>query len=331
MHKYLILKNQFRNQKLQNIDSNPNPYPGFDESGHYLEPQPVARVRPEAEEYAGKNRGCINLFISDKHKHFIPPPPSPRCPTEEARQNYEHSHKGHIGNLLGGSGLPPPAEAQPVARITAESEIIADTHKGKAMDSIFSNYGKNEPPPRPNPRIRQEGEETCELSRGRRMNLLLHNPNSLPNAPPNAPRIKPEALDNAATGNGTGMASVMGKYGNAPRAERTVPRVKKEAESIAKLDSGIQMQNLFHNYGKQSVPQPAAKVKDGKEMAQLDRGGRMSRLMHDLDKLTADSKPSPRVNSSAGRHNVKRNRGTISDIILESSKWQIVPKPGVRN
>ncbi|KAK6962897.1 hypothetical protein BgiMline_033016 [Biomphalaria glabrata] len=308
--------------------NNPNPYPGFDDSGNYLEPQPAARIRPEAEEFADKHRGCINLFISEKHKHFIPPPPSPRCPTDEARQNYELSRKGHIGNLLGGSGSAGPMEPRPASRVTVESESIADSQKGKEISYLFANYGKSAPSPRPNPRVRQEAEETVEVSRGGRMNLLLHNPKSLPDAPRQAPRVRPEAQENSDLGHGAGMAKIMGRYGETPRSERSVPRVKKEAESIAKLDSGFQMQNLFHNYGKGSLPpQPAAKVKEGKEMAELDRGGRMSRLMQDLDsRLVTESKSTPR-----GRHNIKRNKATVSEILTESSKWQIVPKPGIRN
>ncbi|CAL1542982.1 unnamed protein product [Lymnaea stagnalis] len=308
------------------------PYPGFDETGDFYERQPNARVRPEAEEYAGKSRGCIDLFNSQKHKHVIPPPPSPRCPTGEARQNYENSRTGHIGNLLGGSGQPPPFEPRPFARVTVESEGIAESHKGREINSLLTNYGKNESSPRPNPRVKHEAEETADLSRGGRVNMLLHNSHSIPDTPRNAPRIKPEAQEIAANGMGASMAKIMGKYGETPRSARGVPRVKPEAQEIANLDRGVQMESLFHKYGKQQPqPQLAPKVKDGREIAEMDKGGRMSRLMHEINRLQSDPQPQPRAASSAGRNNIRKNRGTISQIFTESAKWQIVPKPGIRN
>lgn len=309
-----------------------NPYPGFDSTGDYCETKSNGRVRPEAEEYAEKSRGSINLFNSEKHTHVIQPPPSPRCPTGEARQNYEHSRTGHIGNLLGGKGLPLPPEPQPVARVTAESEEIAESHKGKSMGNLLSNYGKNVPSPRPNPRVKAEAEDTADLSKGGRMGTLLHNSNLGQGTPRNAPRVKPEAEDNAIKGKGAGMSKIMGRYGETPRSSRMAPRVKPEAQSTADLDRGMQMENLFHSYGKQAPePKQAPKVKDGKEMAEMDKGGRMSRLMHEMDRLVTTPKPPPRVVSSAGRMNVKKNQGTLSNIFAETSKWHIVPKAGVRN
>uniref|UniRef100_A0A0B6ZT72 Uncharacterized protein n=1 Tax=Arion vulgaris TaxID=1028688 RepID=A0A0B6ZT72_9EUPU len=309
-----------------------NPYPGFDETGYYCEPQPVARVKPEGEENASRSKGSIDLFVAEKHTHVIAPPPSPRLQTQEAWQNYEISRTGHMGNLLGGKGQPPPKEPLPVARLTPQSMIIAEGHKGQQMNSLFTNYGKREPSPRPVPRVKVEAEDNADNGRGRKMNALLHNPNSIPETPRTAPRIKPEAEEIAEKGLSGNMLKIFGHYGQSQGTSRGVPRVKPEAEVIAKLDRGIQMEGLFHHYGKQKpMPQPQPKVKDGKDMAEMDRGGRMSRLMHEIQKLPSNHKPPLRAVSSAGRRNIKNSRGSISNIFAETSKWQIIPKAGVRN
>ncbi|XP_012943404.1 uncharacterized protein LOC101847371 [Aplysia californica] len=309
-----------------------NPYPGFDETGHYYEPRPAPRVRPEAEEIASRNKGSIDLFNSEKHTHVIPPPHSPRCPTGEARQNYEVSRTGHVGNLLGGKGPAPPVAVSPAPRVTVQSEDIAEAHKGGPMNKLLTNYGHNRPSPRPLARVKPEAEETADMSKGGRMNSLMHNPSEMHETPRNAPRVKREAEVTAEYGKGASMSKIMGRYGETPRSTRAVPRVKPEAENTAKLDQGVQMDGLFHKYGNQpQSARPAPKVKNGHEIANLDKGGRMSKLMHEGNKLPSDPKPPPRAASSAGRKNIKKSRGNISNIFAETSKWQIVPTPGVRN
>ncbi|CAG5115427.1 unnamed protein product [Candidula unifasciata] len=311
---------------------NLSPYPGFDETGSYIEQHPNTRVRPDGEEYANKSKGCINLFISEKHKHVIPPPPSPRLPSREARNNYEISKTGHIGNLLGGTGQPPPKEPMPVARLTMESMSIAESHKGQQMNTLFTKFGQHGPSARPPSRVKHEAEDSADLGRGGRMNALLHNPNSIPDTPRSVPRVRLDATEIAEKGVAGSMAKVFGQYGTNLGSCVRVPRVKPEAEMMAKLDRGIQVERLFHEYGKQkTITQPAPKVRDGKEMAAMDRGVRMSKLMHEIEKLPSNPRPHSRITSAAGRRNMKNNRGSISNIFAETSKWQIIPKVGVRH
>lgn len=322
---------QFSENRM--LKANVNPYPGFDETGNYYEPRPAPRVRPEAEEYAGKNKGCIDLFNDRKHTHVIQPPSSPRCPSNAAKQNYELSHTGNgVGSLLGGKGPSPAVQPIPAPRVTPAGEGIAENHKGHSMNILMVNYGHQRPSPRPAPRVKVEAEETATKSLGGRMDSLMHDPKSIPGTPRNPPRVKPEAEEISLNGQGANMTKIMGRYGETPRSTRAVARVKREAEQYAELDKGKQMANVFYDYGTpNAVPKPEPKVKDGKLIAGLDQGGRMSRLMHDSDKMRGDPKPPPRASDSAGRRNIKKNRGQISKIFSDTSKWQIVPTPGVRN
>lgn len=87
-----------------------SPYPGFDKTGQYLTPRKAPRVRQEAEEFAARNAGSINLFNKAKETFVPGPMPSPRCITYEAKQNYE-KNKGQLGSLLGGDGPGPEPES----------------------------------------------------------------------------------------------------------------------------------------------------------------------------------------------------------------------------
>ena len=94
------------------------------------------------------------------------------------------------------------------------------------------------------------------------------------------------------------------------------------------------MQNLFVSYGRQPrSARPAARVKDeGKDNADLDQGGRLSRLMHDGDKMRADPRPPPRAASASGRRILRKSQqGSISQVFSETTKWHMVPTPGVRS
>ena len=301
-----------------------SPYPGFDKTGNYNEPHAAPRVRPEAEEFAAKHKGSINLFNSDKHTHVIAPPPSPRCQTGEARQNYEAA-KGLVGGLLGGKGPRPAPEARPAPRVNSQSEDIAEAHKGGPMNNLLTNYGNNRASPRPNPRVKQEAEETSEKSKGGRMNNLMHAPSALPSSPRSAPRVKPEAEEIASKGQGAGMSKIMGRYGENTSSARGVPRVKPEAEATAMAGQGGAMNSLFTKYG--HLPQsarPEPRVKEGKGIANLDKGVRITKMIHGGG-LPNEPAPPPRAASSAGRRNIKKARGNIGNIFAETSKWQMCP------
>ncbi|KAL8585915.1 hypothetical protein ACOMHN_061076 [Nucella lapillus] len=317
-------------------DSSTAPYPGFDKSGQYSTPRKALRIRPEGSEFASRNNGSINLFSDEKNKHVVGPLPSPRCLTYEARQNYERNRNGQVSGLLGG-GTTPGEDSTPVARIKPEAQTIANYHRGGNMSRLISNNNNAQGPQsaRQAPtRVKAEAADNAALDKGRRMNALLHDPCALPSTPKPAPRVKVEAGENAELGLGTQMAEVMFEYGRTPRnSGKPPPRVKTEASENASLDHGGRMQTLFSNYGKQpQSSRPAPRVRDGgHDMAALDQGRRLARLMHEGDRLPGDSKPPPRATSSAGRRNTKKGKkSSISQVFSETSKWQIVPTPGLR-
>ncbi|KAL8595945.1 hypothetical protein ACOMHN_018257 [Nucella lapillus] len=315
--------------------ASPSPYPGFDNSGQYYTPRKAPRVRPEAAEIATKNAGTVNLFNAEKHTHVAAgPPPSPRCPSYEAKENYTKGRKGLVGGLLGGDGPRPAADTAPQPRVKPEAEDIAKHHKGGNMSQLITRDSRRPQSARAAPRVKVEASENAELDRGLRIDGLVHNPKSMPPSPKPMPRVKPEAEQTAEKGAGSQMAKVMFKYGTTPRSTRAVPRVKSEASDNYTLDQGKRMQGLLDRYGRQSQSaRPMPRVRDGgHDNANLDQGGRLSRLMHEGDKLPRDSRPPPRAASASGRRILKKNQqGSISQIFGETSKWQMVPTPGIRS
>ncbi|XP_076454431.1 uncharacterized protein LOC143289317 [Babylonia areolata] len=189
-----------------------NPYPGFDSSGEYYTPRKAPRVRPEAAEIASRNAGTINLFSTENHTPVNGPPPSPRCPTNEAKQNYQKGRKGLVGGLLGGEGPKPAAEVPPQPRVKPEAENIAEHHKGGNMSQLITRDSRRPQSARPAPRVKVEASENAELDRGLRLGGLMHDVKSIPASPKPVPRVKPEAEETAVLGAGSQMAKVMFKF-----------------------------------------------------------------------------------------------------------------------
>ena len=304
------------------------PYPGFDESGQYYTPRKAPRVRPEAEEYALKNRGSLELFGSGEPRPVVPTPrATSRCQTEEGKQNYEIGRNGRVSSLLK-DGVTPRPDDPAVPRVKPEAEDIANHHKGKSTDNLFKNYGRLPTSARPIPRVKQEASETAEKHSGNTMNSLMHNPRKLPLSARAVPRVKPEA-EEIHSKEGKGMMKSFHEYAT-PLSSRPVPRVKPEAEENAQQDQGGRMSNLLHKYGKapgSARSEPRVKP-EGADMANLDKGGRMSRLMHEGDKARRSPRPPPRATSKSAKLIVKRSQGTMQNILSQSGSMMIVPVAG---
>lgn len=299
-----------------------SPYPGFDSTGEYYTPRKAPRVRREAEEYAEKNAGSINLFSDEKNRHNPQgPPPSPRCMSREARDNYEKGRHGQVSSLLGGEGPAPELESVRGARVVKpEARETAELNKGGHMSELLTNDNSRPLSARRAPRIKTEASDTAEKARGMAINSLLHDPKALPETPRMKQRVTEESRGSATLGAGAQMAKVLFEYGTTPRSTRMRPRVTKEGQANADLNKG-QVETIFTKWGTKSEsarPPPMA------------RKTMMSRLLHEIETLPSDPRKNIRAALSGRRICKKMNEGSINQIFSETSKWQIVPSPGVR-
>ena len=305
------------------------PYPGYNTHPSVATPRPNARVKPEAEQFAQNGRGSLNLF-TDNPRFVDEPMPTPRCPGNDARNNYELGRHGTVNTLLHGAATPR-ADIDAVPRVKAEAEPIADSHKGRQTAALFNSYGTQPQSARSAPRVKSEAEETAEQHLGGRMNCLLHDPRKLPSSARPEPRVKSEATANAELDRGGQMNKTLHSYGSLSSRPDYAPRVKPEASENAEKGKGV-MGNLMGKYGRLPVSaRPAPKVSGaGMESANLDKGGRMNRLMHEGSRLPRDSKPPPRATSKEAKHIIKLNRGQIGDIFAAQGRKQTVSAPGLR-
>jgi hypothetical protein len=94
------------------------------------------RVKPEAQEFADKNRGSLQLFGSGTPRPIAQTPrPEPKCPSSEGMRNYEIGRHGTVSNLLNGSATPR-ADPAPAPRMRPEAMGYAEAHNGKSTSSL---------------------------------------------------------------------------------------------------------------------------------------------------------------------------------------------------
>ncbi|WAR27432.1 hypothetical protein MAR_013136 [Mya arenaria] len=311
-------------------DSKPRPYPGYNPEGVDNSPRQVARVKPEAEGFANRGHGSLDLFARTP-RYIDDPQPEPRCPGNSARRNYEVGRHGTVNALLYGQATPR-ADYEPAPRVKSEAEPIAEAHKGRATSALLNSYGHLPTDDPSVPRVKPEAEDTAEQHKGGRMNCLLHDPKKLPNSARPVPRVKTEAAMTADQGKGGQMNKTMHSYGSSSSRQTYAPRVKPEASENAEKGKGY-MGTLFGKYGKLPTDvQPVPKVRgEGGENMNLDQGGRMSRLMYEGSRLPQDPKPPPRANTKSAKNILKASRGQMAQIFAEQGKRQTVAKAGVRS
>ena len=88
------------------------PYPGFRSAEGCETARKALRVRPEANEFAARNAGTINLFIDEKNTHVHALPPSPRCLSQAAKDNYVKGRGCQMSSLI--CGKAPESETEPL-------------------------------------------------------------------------------------------------------------------------------------------------------------------------------------------------------------------------
>lgn len=306
------------------------PYPGYNTNVGDQTPVHNGRVKPEAELYATRARGSLDLFAATP-RYVEEQMPEPRCLTQDARQNYELGRNGTVSNLLYGQATPR-TDQTAVPRVKDEARSIAESHQGKETLNLLNSYGHlslETPAPA---RVKPEASSTAEQHKGGRMNSLIHDPKRLPVSVRAAPRVKAEASGNAELDRGGQMNKTLHSYGTLSSRPEYIPRVKPEASDNAEKGKGY-MGTLLGKYGKLPLDQqPNPKVRgQGEEYANLDKGNRMLRLMHEASSLPQDPKPPPRTHTKAARSIMRAHRGQMAKVFKEQGKFQAVVKPGLRS
>ncbi|XP_041354596.1 uncharacterized protein LOC121372356 [Gigantopelta aegis] len=290
---------------------------------------PPPRVKPEGEQYYIRGQGVIKgwAFGQRIDDAYTSPRPNVRCPSADAKTNYQMGWYGMISPMLNGTATPRISSAP--CRVKPEGEKNAGLAKGRRMKIIVNEYAQRGPTPR-NPRVKPEAEETAEVHKGGRMRTLIHKQGVIPELSKAVPRIKPEAEDIAHVSKGKRMYNIVHKYQQSHVSPRPAPRVKPEATDVAEVSKGKRMARLIHKYGiLPTSSRPAPRVRpEAEDNASLDRGGRMSRLMHDMHTLPDTPRPVPRVRSSEAAQIALHHQGQVGKILRQTGRKSYIFVPG---
>ena len=126
------------------------------------------RVKPEAEEYANRNRGAMDRWFDySQNENYNSPRPGERLRSEEARRVAE-VNKGVMGECMGGYADPPMQRTLHPRAVSSEASEMAHKAQGGAMRNLIENYGNMGVSPHPEgPKVKgYEAEENAERNKG---------------------------------------------------------------------------------------------------------------------------------------------------------------------
>ncbi|CAH1790344.1 unnamed protein product [Owenia fusiformis] len=309
-----------------------------DNNAEYVGPPSPRCGSPEGKRnaYLRGHRDNIQTILNDGpgtylgHKRsYTDPSPIPRV-KPEAVEIYE-SHQGRkLATMMTEYGMLP-LSGRPVARIKPEAQDLSYDHKGGRMANLLNNYGNNPRSARPEPRIKAEAESSAELDKGKRMDTLIHSYATM-GVSARVPRVKPEAECSADLDRGKRMDKLLHKYQKQEEfTPRPVPRVKREAEDSAELDKGKRMDGLIHKYNK--LPQsarPVPRVKpEANDVAEAHKGKKTEKLLHEYGELGLSVRPAPRVKPEA-ESTAERGRGIVQHLFHKYHQLPTSPRPQSR-
>ncbi|KAK3092791.1 hypothetical protein FSP39_007272 [Pinctada imbricata] len=225
-------------------------------------PRPHPRLRPEAAEYAKRNKAETNWFNHEENLDYHTPVPKQRLCSAEASRN-AMTNKGTLGDLMAGKLRNGDPDEEVHNRVKPEAEEYALRNRG-AMDKLFDqSQNQNYYSPRPGERLRtEEAKKVAEVNKGV-------------------------------------MGECMGGYADPPMKRTLHPRaVSSEAAEMAEKGRGGAMRNLIVNYGKMDLDYdsqgPKVKGYEAEENAERNKGV-VSKLMNNYADVPTPVYPEPAV------------------------------------
>lgn len=194
-------------------------------------PRPHPRVKPEAEEYAQRNRGGMDKWFDySNNTNYESPRPVERLPSTEAQRNAT-TNKGCMNELMGGYADPPMQRTIHPRGVKGEAAETAQANKGGAMRSLMENYGNMGLDSKPAPKVKGEfAEEIEQRNHGGKMNNLMNNYGHLtPDTMPQ-PKVSYGGEEVAEKYRGAGMGAVLRQEEREPDLEPKYSRLHQASE-----------------------------------------------------------------------------------------------------
>lgn len=173
-------------------------------------PKPHPRVKPEAEEYANRNRGGMDKWFDySQTDGYESPRPVERLRTDDARRN-ANTNKGSMNELLGGYADPPMQRKLHPRIVKGDAAETAQNNKGGAMKSLFEDYGNLSVEAKPPPKVKgDDAEEYAVRNRNGKMDTLINHYGTLPPEDKPAPKVYYGGEEVAEKYKGAGMGPLL--------------------------------------------------------------------------------------------------------------------------
>ena len=250
-------------------------------------PTPPAhpRIKPEASEYARKNKaGSEDWYNHSNNINYEEPRKQERIISSEARSNAERN-KGHMDGIFSnGSHFQNGSNDIPVhVRNGGNSEAEQNAMRGRGrLDQFFDQeVNRNYSSPRPQGRtVTSDGEKYAQTNKGCMSEFMAGYCD-----PPMERKIHPrgvggEAMENVQNNKGGAMKNLIDNYGNLGVQDQPQPKVKGyEAEEYAERNKGT-MNKLLNTYVLTPGAPPAPKVYyEGQDIQEKSQGKGMGPLL----------------------------------------------------
>ncbi|XP_033761003.1 uncharacterized protein LOC117342844 [Pecten maximus] len=194
-------------------------------------PKPHPRVKPEAEEYANRNRGGMDKWFDySQNTSYESPRPMERLRSDDARRNAT-TNKGCMGELLGGYADPPAERKVHPRGVTGDAAETAQNNKGGAMKNLIANYGNLSVESKPAPKVKGDyAEEYAERNHNGKMETLINHYGTLTPEQPPAPKVSYGGEEVAEKYKGAGMGPLLRQEEEAYYQEPKVSRLHQASE-----------------------------------------------------------------------------------------------------
>ncbi|KAL3848036.1 hypothetical protein ACJMK2_018919 [Sinanodonta woodiana] len=276
--------------------------------------KPHPRIKPEASEYAERNRGGMEKWFDHSgNMDYQSPRPAERNISDEARKNAQ-VNKGSMSEVLGGYADPPMQRNIHPRAVKKEANDIAEANKGDGMRNLMENYGNLGLSDRPVPKVKGvDAEEYAQRNQGTVDHLINNYGVVTPQAPP-APKVKYGAEEVAAKHTGAGMGPLLRmelektprepKFGKLHQESQDVGwdeippaiRTRPEAEGIVEKNSADSIGNLMQ----------------GKVKPPTQRDPKL--LKHMQESETPSPQTSPLRTRPEAMHNYQKNQNQSSEM-----------------
>jgi len=209
-------------------------------------PKPHPRIKPEAADYAERNRGNMERWFDySGNDEYESPRPAGRIVTGEGQRNAD-TNKGSMSELMGGYADPAPQRHVHPRAVKGEAAEIAQQNQGGAMRNLIDNYGNLSVETPPAHKVHgHDAEEYAERNKGTVNKLMNNYGNLTPEGQPQQ-KVGLGGEEVASKHTGAGMGPLMRMEGELTPKEARAGKLHQQSEGAGKYTSPLRARPDIH-------------------------------------------------------------------------------------